>query len=349
MGGCTLVSGCGRLTPKIRGFGSHLGAGYHIVTSKPLWIDNRFLSPRTTGGVNSLSAAMAASPDAKNNADTMSQLYGHRASVQERWPTLSSTGEIWEQIDTCYPKSTQYRPWFLADGTPAISGSPLNPRQLRSAQRKYMKRIMQDGYDPEGRGLPQGHEGDTPSETLLLGGKQLAQAFYLAHKADPQNVNVVRALKCGYQVCIRPKNMPRDVMEEIVRHNNRNNKGVRDTLPQLLLAVPIVDANFLVDLDRKSIDPSQLPTKGMHTLHKLRANFIADKHSEFGSRFNIRIRVELPESCCGDKNVGVGCGCGGVGRSWLGDRGVTVFHAGGGGWGLGWGGGGGVCVCVFFQ
>ena len=202
-------------------------------------------------------------------AKTHEQLYGPRASVHDRWPTLATRGEIWEQIDTCYEKKVEFRQWFLENGDPSIRGSVFNPRSIASAQRKYCKRILADGYDPEGRGTPQGTEGDMTMQTDLLGGKQLALAFYMAHSKQPNNPNVQRALALGYQVCMRPKSMPRDVMEQIVKHSNLNNKGVKDTLPERVLLVPTVEAAFKDHLEEKHIDPKSLPTKGDYTYHKL--------------------------------------------------------------------------------
>ena len=150
-----------------------------------------------------------------------------------------------------------------------------------------MKRIITDGYDPQGRGLPQGHEGDTDEETLLLGGKQLAMAFYLAHKARPSNPNVQRALAAGYTVLMRPKNMPRDVKLEIVKHNNRNNKGVNDTLPERIVSVPLVEAAFSADLDKRQVDRASLPQKGEYTYHKLKAKFVEQSFGEVYPEFQI--------------------------------------------------------------
>ena len=66
--------------------------------------------------------------------NTHEQLYGPRPSVQARWPGLGM-GEIWEQIDSRYPKTIKRRPWFLPSGAEAIMGSIHNPRNVRSAQR----------------------------------------------------------------------------------------------------------------------------------------------------------------------------------------------------------------------
>ena len=247
-------------------------------------------------------AGSAGGSPAATKTSNSDQLYGPRANVCLRWPELQTKGEIWEQIDKCYAKKVEQRPWFLPDGSPAIKGSPLNPRNLKSAQKKYMKRIISEGYDPEGRGIPQGYESDVdPTETLLLGGKQLAMAFYRAWELAPTNPNVLRAKELGYKVMMRPREMPRDVMEEIVKHSNRNNKGVQDTLPERVLAVPGVLSNFRADLASRQIDPSTLPTKGEYTYHKLLATFISERYEDavftsiFGEAF-------YPESVPGPKS-----------------------------------------------
>ena len=51
-----------------------------------------------------------------------------------------------------------------------------------------------------------------------------------AHIRD-QGPNVQAALRGGYWVQMRPKNMPRDVIEAIIAHGNANNRGVQHTLP----------------------------------------------------------------------------------------------------------------------
>ncbi|CAK0884001.1 unnamed protein product [Prorocentrum cordatum] len=142
-----------------------------------------------------------------------------------------------------------------------------------------MKRAISEGYDPEGRGTPQGYESDgDSSETLLLGGKQLDMALYRAWELAPTGPNVLRAKELGHKVMMRPRGMPRDAVEEIAKQSNRNNKGVQDTLPERVLAAPGMLANFRADLANRQIDPSTLPSKGEYTYHKLLAIFISERH-----------------------------------------------------------------------
>ena len=131
-----------------------------------------------------------------------------------------------------------------------------------------MKEIIHNGYDPQGRGIPQGYEGDSFTETLLLGGKPLSRAFYVAKKVAPSHPHVVRAEQRGSQVMMSLKNMPRDDMLEIVNQNNRNinNKGVKDTLVEKVSTVPQVRAALSAALDRDNVDRAAVPTMGAHQL-----------------------------------------------------------------------------------
>ena len=62
---------------------------------------------------------------------------------------------------------------------------------------------MTDGYDPDGRGLPQAVPGsvdDQDKTTKLAGGKQLGKAIYGAIAADPHNPNCKKVIASGYRV-----------------------------------------------------------------------------------------------------------------------------------------------------
>jgi hypothetical protein len=208
------------------------------------------------------------------------ELYGPRASIHERFPHAANAGELWDLIDKSYPKQMEFRPFFEERGVKLIQGHELNPRNLGSAQRKYCKRVLDDSYDPESRGIPPGMEGATPQETLLMGGKQLCYGIYKAVEADRRNGNVIRALAMGYQVMMRPKNLPVDVIREIVNHSNKNNKGVKDTIGQRLMMIPEVQAAFRAHLVSKNLNKNAMPTKGEYTYYKVYATFVTAKFSD---------------------------------------------------------------------
>ena len=226
-----------------------------------------------------LPAALVASNMAAPTA-TNEELYGPRNNVNERFPHATSKGEIWAIIDSSYPKTVEFRPIFDASGAAALDGHPQNPRNLVSAQRRYALRVINDGYDPQGRGLPEGMEGDRPGTTLLLGGKQLGKAILKAATARPDSPNVQRALTMGYQVCMRPKNMPRDVIDEIVAHSNLNNKGVKDTVTERVQGVPKVQESMKAHLSDKRTNKNAMPTKGDYTYHKVYAAHVQAKFSD---------------------------------------------------------------------
>ena len=96
-------------------------------------------------------------------------------------------------------------------GKKLIEGHPVNPRNLLSAQRKYANRVRNKSYDPEGRSLPQGVEGeivDGQPVVKLMARKQLAKGIYRAWADDPENPNVAKAINGGYWTAIRPANLP---------------------------------------------------------------------------------------------------------------------------------------------
>ena len=100
----------------------------------------------------------------------------------------------------------EWRPWLDSAGIPAIQGCAGNKRRILSVQRKYAKRIIDEGIDMEQRGLQCGFiDTNNKEHTDLMGGKQLAAAFYLALKAAPNNEHVKAALKQGYKVSIFPQ------------------------------------------------------------------------------------------------------------------------------------------------
>ena len=167
-----------------------------------------------------------------STANTSEQLYGTRPSVWHRWPSAKILGDIHREIDACYPSKVVFRKWFDEKGKKLITGALENPRMVLSSQRRYKKRIFE-----EGRGISQGQEGSNEDETELFGGKQLAHAFYMAYEQDSANSNVQRVLQHVYQVNIRPRTLPLDVKIEIVKHSNRHHDGIKITVPEMIARV----------------------------------------------------------------------------------------------------------------
>ena len=128
-------------------------------------------------------------------------LYGDCPSVHARFPHESTPGEIWGCIDTSYPKKIGFRPIFGPKRKRLLVGHEL-PRNLVSSQIKYAKKIIHDGYDPQGRGLPEGIEGPDGT-TMLLGTKQLDMAIYRAADLAHDSPNVTECGRLGYKVCLR--------------------------------------------------------------------------------------------------------------------------------------------------
>lgn len=211
-------------------------------------------------------------------------LYGPRKSVEERFPSAQSPGEIWHMVDTSYPKQVLRRPLFDDSGNRLLMGHPLNPRNLVSAQKTYMQRVLEYGYDPNGRGIPEGIEGPGGS-TLLLGGKQLALGIYRAIEKDPQNMNCIAVSKDGYQVCLRPKNIPLDVARAIVGHSNLNNRGVKDSVGEKLRAVTDVKLGFAELLNSKKQSKGTLPGKGEYSYHNMYASYLKENWSHKFARW----------------------------------------------------------------
>ena len=89
------------------------------------------------------------------------QLSGTRPSVWHRWPSAKTLGGIHREIDACYPSKVVFRKRFDEKGKKLITGAPENPRMVLSSQRRYKKRIIEEGIDHLGRGISQGKKGQT--------------------------------------------------------------------------------------------------------------------------------------------------------------------------------------------
>ena len=102
--------------------------------------------------------------------DISDQLYGTRPSVWHRWPSAKTLGDVHRALDACYPSKVVFRKWFDEKGKKLITGALENPRMVLSSQRRYKKRILEEGIDHSGRGIPQGQEGSNEDETCCSKG-----------------------------------------------------------------------------------------------------------------------------------------------------------------------------------
>ena len=110
--------------------------------------------------------------------------------------------------------------------------------------------------------------------TFLLGGKQLAYAFYYALKKWPDNENVQRVLKEGYTVLIRSEELPRVARFWLKDLHNSQHGGCKVTFSEMLQAVSTVEATWDDEQDDKQFSPQSLPTSGKLTYAKLYAKHV---------------------------------------------------------------------------
>ena len=212
---------------------------------------------------------------------TNDALYGYRKSIKKRFPEAANPGEIWHLVDTSYPKEVKFVPLFDKDsGVPLLSGHPQNARNLVSAQISYAKSVLLHSYDPQSRGIPEAiPDPNVPGGFLLMGGKQLAKGCYRACTWEPENTNVMSLKKHGFQICVRPANLPVDVIDLIIAHNNLDNKGVRESLGDKVRKVPQVKLEFKAFLAEKEQSKQSLPDSGLYSYHQKYSNFIKDELS----------------------------------------------------------------------
>ena len=117
-----------------------------------------------------------------STVDIWKQLYGTRPSVWHRWPSAKTHGDIHRGVDARYPSKVVFRKWFDEKGKKPTTGALENPRMVLSSQRRYKKRIFEEGIDHSGRGISQGQEGSNEDEVELFGGKQWAHASYMTYE-----------------------------------------------------------------------------------------------------------------------------------------------------------------------
>ena len=79
-------------------------------------------------------------------------LYGPRRTASERFPSATNPDELWNQIVAAYRPQIMWRKFFDEDGEELIEGHAMDPRNIRSARRKYELRVLIEGYDSDGRG-----------------------------------------------------------------------------------------------------------------------------------------------------------------------------------------------------
>ena len=160
----------------------------------------------------------------------------------ERGPAFGAKtlGDIHREIYACHPSEVVFRKRFDEKGKKLITGALDNPRMVLTSQRRYKKRIFEEGIDHSGRGILQEQDGSNEDETELFGGKQLAYAFYTAYEEDARNSNVQRVLQQWYQVNLRHRSLPLDVKIEIVKHSNRHHDGIKITVLEMIAGVAAV-------------------------------------------------------------------------------------------------------------
>ena len=206
-------------------------------------------------------------------------LYGPRATIWLRFPECKTKGEAITIINEVYPVVVEDVPFFTSTNERNMSGHPNNTRNLLSAQRKYCERVKNFSYDRTQRGQPRGIK--TPDgKVLLIGGKQLCLAIYMAIAQAPANANVVKALLGGYSVGIMPANLPIDVIDFLIGFLNVNNRGIKDSISQQIATVPRALADFKQYLDSKHQTRASMPTGGDYSYHKILKRHIKEKHNK---------------------------------------------------------------------
>ena len=146
------------------------------------------------------------------------------------------------------------RPFFDSKGQEALRGAPENRRNVRSMQKKYCTRVLAEGVNMEHRSKPQGYSGEESGNkewTMLLAGKQLAMAIYMAAKKEPDNHHVRKVLQAGYPVLMRSSKMPSDMKKIIVKRDNMFHDGQSTSLAELFDAVDEVEAAWGDEKDRR--------------------------------------------------------------------------------------------------
>ena len=185
------------------------------------------------------------------------------------------------QIDKCYPKALERRPWFDSLGRRAIHGAPSNQRNLIPAQRKYQKKIYSFGLRMDDRSTPTGYISEQNGEhTMLMAGKQLASAVYRCFEEQPKHPKLQQILKDGYPVLIRPSSLPLDVQLHIVNTSNQFHDGQSITISELIRMIPEVQAAWL---ESKGNVSSRIfcATKGEYSYSALYSKFVVKHYNKY--------------------------------------------------------------------
>ena len=179
--------------------------------------------------------------------------------MYERWPNLTEA-EVNTKIDAIYEKAVQVRPFYDAAGNRAIWAAASNPRQIIPAQKRYQQKIMKVGLRMGDRSSPSGFPGvgDQAEHTMLMAGKQLAEACYRCFR-DAPNYGPVQHIKAsGYPVMMYSSRLPLDVQKQIVRSSNQCHDGQATTLSEILDKCGDVQTHWLA----KKVDGTKMGEGG---------------------------------------------------------------------------------------
>lgn len=120
-----------------------------------------------------------------------------------------------------------------------------NPRQQAGVKAAYVRSIKARGICESVRGeawAVQNAESGGP--LLLLSCASLTEAFYMALREEPTNVNILCTLKAGLDVRVLSPRTPPNVCKYLVRLHNRFHGGAATNFLELMAAVPDVELSL---------------------------------------------------------------------------------------------------------
>ena len=135
----------------------------------------------------------------------LDQLYGERATIEERFPDLQGSLR-YEAIEKAYmPKYNHLFRFFGPDGTTKLlRRHPLNNRQQLSVVKQYTRRVLEEGVLTVMRGRMMAAP-DSSSEAfgdgacLLFAAATLTEAVYAAAEIMPDNKHVQKICRDGME------------------------------------------------------------------------------------------------------------------------------------------------------